>query len=674
MATKAEIILQAKDQTQAAFAAVSRSMDGITSKASAIKGGLAGIGVGIAAAFAFEQFKGAVDLLDSLDDLAEKTGISAEKLGELRFAGEATGTPLDALTSGISRLSKQMAEAAGGNKEAIATFKTLGVEVKNADGTLRDSDEVLGDLADKFASYEDGAAKAALAQRIFGKSGAEMIPLLNQGRQGIADLKTEAEQLGVVIDGRTAKAAATFNDNLTKIKLSAEGSAVTIAGPLIQSLANLSDKFLEARKSGGLLSAWFETYKEWVKGSYGMLPAKKFEDPRILGNPGSIASQVAAWPRAAAPIISDAPKEPKAKKEKNPTDDAKRYIEGLDKQIERVHELSEVEKLVNQIRSDAPGTWTESMKRAAFLKAADIDATKEQAAVEKDQARDRSEASKRVLSEREEALQIISRTSTPLEAYNQALERLNELYREGHLPVEAHSRAVKAAAQDYEEAQKRIDDVNNATLKQAADATQSFLGNGLADALDGNFKNIGANFSRMLKRMVAEAAAAKIVQGIFGDKVTGSGGGSTGGSAGGGTNWVGLAVGVLGKFFGFDKGGYTGPGGRMEPAGIVHKGEYVINAASTSKLDRAFLDSLNGYAEGGYVSSDSPAQPSMFAASRDGMSKAPAGQGISVSSNYRIQIDARSDKGEIYAGVQKMIVQNNKAQDERLKRLRVLPQ
>lgn len=81
-------------------------------------------------------------------------------------------------------------------------------------------------------------------------------------------------------------------------------------------------------------------------------------------------------------------------------------------------------------------------------------------------------------------------------------------------------------------------------------------------------------------------------------------------------NAVGSAGGdALGEFIsqmGWASGGYTGAGGKYQPAGVVHKGEYVINAASTKRLGTAFLGRLNGYAEGGYVGgAPSPLMPNI---------------------------------------------------------------
>lgn len=56
-----------------------------------------------------------------------------------------------------------------------------------------------------------------------------------------------------------------------------------------------------------------------------------------------------------------------------------------------------------------------------------------------------------------------------------------------------------------------------------------------------------------------------------------------------------------GLMAGWADGGYTGDGGKHEPAGIVHRGEFVINAASTRRLGVGYLNALNGYANGGAV-------------------------------------------------------------------------
>jgi hypothetical protein len=248
--SKAEIVLSAVDKTRAAFDSAKRNMDSLGSRAAALPMRFGTLGTAIAAAFTAITFKGAINTLDQLDDLSEKTGIAVESLSALRYAGEVVGTPLEAIATSSKRLAMNMAEAAGGNKEAIATFKAMHVEIKNADGSLRSQDAVLLDIADRFAGYEDGAAKAALAQRAFGKTGADMIPLLNQGSVGIRALRGEAEAMGAVFGGDLAKQAAAFNDNLKRLELNAEAAKVSILSGLLPALNKLIEGFLRMKREG----------------------------------------------------------------------------------------------------------------------------------------------------------------------------------------------------------------------------------------------------------------------------------------------------------------------------------------------------------------------------------------------------------------------------------------
>ena len=256
-----KIILTAEDKTGAAFGAVRGKLSGLADEAKAAAGGVGALGAafgvlgGVAAgAISVSALKGAVDMLDMLDDLSEKTGIATESLAALRYAGEVVGTPIEALATGVRKLSINMSAAAGGGKEQAAAFQAIGVAFKNLDGSLRGSDAVLGDIASKFASFRDGPEKAALAVELFGKAGADMIPLLNKGSAGMEELRTEAERLGVVFSGGLAAQAADFNDNIKKIQLSGQAFATTVAGELLPTLNELARVFLESKDGSDSLA------------------------------------------------------------------------------------------------------------------------------------------------------------------------------------------------------------------------------------------------------------------------------------------------------------------------------------------------------------------------------------------------------------------------------------
>lgn len=230
-------------------------------------------GLGIAAVVTdqLNRVRNAVDRLDALDDLAEKFGVSASKLSAYGYASEIAGTSQEAFADGLGKLTKNLAAAAGGSAQQAAAFRAIGVETKNADGSLRSIDEVLLDVADRFAGYGNGAEKAALAQQLFGKSGADLIPVLNRGRAGINDLVGEAERLGLVMSDEAAASAAELNDNLMRLNLAGQGLYNRIASDLAPALANLAEQMTKALEQGNLLQALWDRIKGNVGGQFDQL-------------------------------------------------------------------------------------------------------------------------------------------------------------------------------------------------------------------------------------------------------------------------------------------------------------------------------------------------------------------------------------------------------------------
>lgn len=138
----------------------------------------AAIGASVAAAAAgMTALLGkAIENADNLNKMSQKIGVAVESLSALGVQAKLSDVELDSLQGGLAKLAKNAADAAAGGKENAATFKAMGVSLKDANGNLRSTEDLLGDVAKRFASYEDGAAKTALAQRALGKSGADLIP------------------------------------------------------------------------------------------------------------------------------------------------------------------------------------------------------------------------------------------------------------------------------------------------------------------------------------------------------------------------------------------------------------------------------------------------------------------------------------------------------------------
>lgn len=207
-------------------------------------------GLGLVAA----ATKMAIDDMDNLSKTAQKVGLPTEEVSALAYAAGLSDVSVEQLSSGLVKLTKNMSDAAQGTGEAQKGFKALGIDVKNADGSLKSSGQVLGEVAAKFATYRDGAEKTALAVNIFGKSGAELIPLLNSGADGIAQMTEEARELGLVIDTETGKKAEAFNDNLTRLQSVVKGLWNQVAAQLLPMLVNLTDRFVGSAKGAQTLA------------------------------------------------------------------------------------------------------------------------------------------------------------------------------------------------------------------------------------------------------------------------------------------------------------------------------------------------------------------------------------------------------------------------------------
>lgn len=201
----------------------------------------------------------AIDGADAFNDLAERTGIAASNLSAYAYAAKLSGTDIEGLGAGLKAFSKSVTE---GNE----AFKAMGVSTKDAAGHLRGTDQILEDVADKFSGYADGAAKSALAMQLFGKAGVELIPFLDNGKQGLADLRQEAESLGAVLDERTIKAAGDFNDNLDRLRAASSGYAAKLFGELSPALATVTDSMLGTAKQSGDLQIIIDGLAVSIKG------------------------------------------------------------------------------------------------------------------------------------------------------------------------------------------------------------------------------------------------------------------------------------------------------------------------------------------------------------------------------------------------------------------------
>lgn len=252
---RAQLLITAVDETRGAFDSIKRNLGDLGNVARSLGGLLSGLGVAVSVAGLTAMVKSAIDTGDALDEMSQRVGVSVETLSVWKPAAEQSGVSGESFEKGLRKLSTTMLEAATGSEDAARGFAAIGVAVKNQDGTLRATDQVLLDLAERFKAMPDGAEKTALAVQLFGKSGADLIPFLNQGRDGINELAAEMQALGVQMSSETAAQAGNFNDALDKLKLATQSIGNQIIASFLPALNDLAAGMVESAKQGGALRA-----------------------------------------------------------------------------------------------------------------------------------------------------------------------------------------------------------------------------------------------------------------------------------------------------------------------------------------------------------------------------------------------------------------------------------
>lgn len=192
-----------------------------------------------------------------IHETAQATGLTTRALQELRGAAKATGVDVGDMDTALFKLSRSMYGAGLKGGEGAAQFARLGVRLKDSKGQLRATDSVMMDIAERFSRMPDGAQKTAQAMAIFGRSGARLIPMLNQGAAGLQKFRDGAfvmteEQLAA---GREL--------TMTQAKLGAVTKKLwtSAVAPLLPAINDLLKSYLKWRQEGAKVMAqriqWF---------------------------------------------------------------------------------------------------------------------------------------------------------------------------------------------------------------------------------------------------------------------------------------------------------------------------------------------------------------------------------------------------------------------------------
>ena len=167
-----------------------------------------------------------VDYVKNIKDIQRETGATAKESSQLLYVTNRLGIQAEESSQIFGFLSKQIVATGKSADTSETALGKLGVTVKRADGSAKSFNEILLETADKFKKLPDGAEKTALALDLFGRSGKDMIPVLNLGSKGISDLQTQADKLGLTLNSNTitqisrlVESQKDLNESTTSLKI-----------------------------------------------------------------------------------------------------------------------------------------------------------------------------------------------------------------------------------------------------------------------------------------------------------------------------------------------------------------------------------------------------------------------------------------------------------------------
>lgn len=157
---------------------------------------------------------------DEVDKMSQKIGISKEGYQEWSYVLGQNGMDISSLQMGMKTLVTQMDGVVSGSKSSIEMFDKLGLSVTDSTGALKDQETMMNEVMIALADMPNGTEKARLATELFGRSGAELMPMLNQGSGAMLELTQRAHDLGLVMSDEAVSAGVVLGDTMDDVKKS----------------------------------------------------------------------------------------------------------------------------------------------------------------------------------------------------------------------------------------------------------------------------------------------------------------------------------------------------------------------------------------------------------------------------------------------------------------------
>jgi hypothetical protein len=273
------VVEQATQKSNKSLQKLKRETGEFSKKMAEIGTGIMAVGASLGVA-AFKGIENVSSKAQNINNLTKELGnISSDSVQVYANMLHKVGIDQDVFQKGVARLAKNMTEVKlGGSAEMQRAFKALGLSVTNMHGSLRSTDEMMLQITDRLSKMKDSTAKTGLIMSLFGRSGKELIPILNQGAAGFEEERKAMQENGELMSSSEISNLVKTKQKLVEIQEKLEGMVVRVVASHINQINSLIDK----------VSQIADGISKWVKNNKGLVDGLAKALPYIAGVDASI--------------------------------------------------------------------------------------------------------------------------------------------------------------------------------------------------------------------------------------------------------------------------------------------------------------------------------------------------------------------------------------------------
>ena len=184
----------------------------------------------------------AVDAADDLKTMSQQTGISTDELQKYQYAAELVDVSTESIVGAQQKLIKSMSSSSSATVDA---FNQIGVATTNADGSLRNTNDVFYEVLEGLSKVTNETERDVLAMQIFGKSASELAGIIDDGGAALKEYGDQAEELGLIMSGDTLDALAAVDDQIQLLKSRAAAEIANTGAKAMEALMPIFDQVID---------------------------------------------------------------------------------------------------------------------------------------------------------------------------------------------------------------------------------------------------------------------------------------------------------------------------------------------------------------------------------------------------------------------------------------------